>query len=256
MREDLADFYGEIQHLDHSVGRVLAELEARKLLDNTIVVFMGDNGSALFRGKGTLYERGLNVPLIVRFPKKEQAGTVCPELISGEDIAPTLLQLAGAQPDPAMTGRSFAAARTSQLSPIHPYVFAERGPHGNGFPNGSNTFDLGRVVIGKRYKLVFNVLWQLPYTPVDFNGSDMWKELVSMNEKSQLPEPFKTLYFKPQHPVFELFDLETDPNELTNLAGKSELKQVEHDLKTALNEWMLLNRDYLPLPLRPTPPTR
>jgi hypothetical protein len=76
------------------VGLLLEELEKRGELDNTVIVFMGDNGAALFRGKGTLYEAGLNVPLIVRFPEKVKAGSVYEELISGEDIAPTLLDFA------------------------------------------------------------------------------------------------------------------------------------------------------------------
>lgn len=250
VREDLADFYGEVQDLDQSIGAVIAELEVKKLLDNTIIVFMGDNGSALFRGKGTLYERGLNVPLIVRFPKKEMAGTVCNQLISGEDIAPTLLEWASLAPDPAMTGKSFAQVRQQTLSPIHDYVFAERGAHGNGFPENSALFDLGRVVIGQRYKLIFNALWQIPYHPVDFGSQPFWVELTKENQQNQLAEPFKTLFFRPQRPVFELFDLEKDPLELNNLAGSPVYKAIEYELKVALNKWMLLNRDYLPLPLR------
>jgi N-sulfoglucosamine sulfohydrolase len=252
LREDLADHYAEIQDLDYHVGQVLDELDRRKLLDNTVIVFMGDNGSAVLRGKGTLYERGLNVPLVLRLPGKRGQGTVCHELISGEDLAPTLLELAGLKPDSAMTGRSFASVASNPTQPLHPYVFAERGPHGAGFPGSTASFDLGRVVIGKRYKLIYNVLWQLPYDPVDFNSHPLWQDLVRQNHQNTLAEPFKTLLFQPQRSVFELFDLQTDPHERTNLAEQPDVKAVEYELKKALDKWMLLNRDYLPLPLRPS----
>jgi N-sulfoglucosamine sulfohydrolase len=161
-----------------------------------------------------------------------------------------LLGWAGLAPDPAMTGKSFAQVRQQTLPPIHDYVFAERGAHGNGFPENSSLFDLGRVVIGQRYKLIFNALWQIPYHPVDFGSQPFWIELKEQNQQNQLAEPFKTLFFRPQRPVFELFDLEKDPLELNNLAGNPAHKAIEYELKVALNKWMLLNRDYLPLPLR------
>jgi arylsulfatase A-like enzyme len=157
----LAGHYGEIQRLDYHIGLLIDELEERGQLDNTVIVFMGDNGAELFRGKGTLYERGLNVPLIVRFPEKLKPGVVYQELISGEDIAPMLL---------------------------------------------------------------------------DFAGLPMWKELGQMASEGRLEEPWNSIYFSPERPMFALYDLEKDPDEL----------------KEALHEWMILNQDYLPLPVPPS----
>ncbi len=252
VRKDLAGHYGEIQRLDYNVGLLLDELKERGELDNTVIVFMGDNGAALFRGKGTLYETGLNVPLIVRFPGKVKAGSVYQKLISGEDLAPTLLDFAGLNPLQEMTGKTFKPLLEGEKYDGHKYVFAERGPHGSGPPTGSDAFDLSRCVIGDRYKLIYRALWQLPFKPVDFVGQPMWKELQQMSLDGELEEPWNSLYFSPERPVFDLYDLEKDPHELNNLAGNAEFARIEEELKEALQEWMILNQDHIPLPVPPS----
>lgn len=252
VREDLAGHYGEIQRLDYHVGLLLIELEERGQLDNTVMVFMGDNGAALFRGKGTLYETGLNVPLIVRFPDKVKAGSAYQELISGEDIAPTLLDFAGLDPLPEMTGISFKPLMAGEDYEGHRYVYAERGPHGSGLPTSTGAFDLSRCIIGERYKLIYRTLWQLPYHPVDFAGLPMWTELREMASGGELEEPWNSLYFSPERPMFDLYDLAEDPHELNNLAGNPDFAEIEEALKEALHEWMILNQDYLPLPVPPS----
>lgn len=252
VRADFAKYYDEIARFDGTFGIILDELKKRGVSDNTIVVFQGDNGASQFRGKGTLYEYGLNVPLIIRWPGKTKAGSVSSELISGEDLAPTFLEACGAKPLKEMTGRSFLKLLTGDASYTErQYVFAERGAHGSGLPTGTSPFDLGRVVIGKRYKLIYNALWQLPYQPVDFAMTPMWKELTEMNKDGKLSPLHSRLLFSPTRPMFELFDLESDPNEFTNLIGKPEHAALEKELKARLQEWMILERDYLPLPIPP-----
>jgi arylsulfatase A-like enzyme len=252
VRQDFARYYDEISRFDGNFKAVLDELKARGLSDNTIVVFQGDNGAAQFRGKGTLYEYGVNVPLIVRWPGQVKAGSVSNELISGEDIAPTFLEACGVKPLKEMTGRSFLKLLRGDVTyQARQYVFAERGAHGSGLPNGTSPFDLGRVVVGKRYKLIYNALWQLPYQPVDFAGQPFWKELEQMNKDGKLSALHSRLLFSPTRPMFELFDLESDPNEFANLIGKPEHAAIEQELKAKLQEWMILERDYLPLPIPP-----
>ncbi|MCI0392294.1 MAG: sulfatase [Acidobacteria bacterium] len=253
VRADFGRYYDEIARFDGSFAEVLEELNKRGLAENTIVVFMGDNGAAQFRGKGTLYEYGVNVPLIVRWPGKVKAGAVSRELISGEDLAPTFLEACGRQPLKEMTGRSFLKLLRGESYTGRQYVFSERGAHGSGLPTGTSPFDLGRVVIGKRYKLIYNALWQLPYQPVDFAGDVFWKELQQMNKDGKLSPLLSRLYFSPARPMFELFDLEADPNEFNNLIGGEEHATIERELKAALQEWMILERDYLPLPVPPNP---
>ncbi len=251
VRQDFARYYDEIARFDGFFATVLAELDKRGLAENTLVVFAGDNGASQFRGKGTLYEYGVRVPLLVRWPGKVKAGAVRKELISGEDFAPTFLEACGLKPLPEMTGRSFLKLLRGEPYTERRYVFAERGAHGSGLPTGTTPFDLGRVVIGQRYKLIYTALWQLPYQPVDFAGDAFWKELQQMHKDGKLPAEMSRLYFSPTRPMFELFDLEADPNEFKNLIDSPEHAAVARELKAALQEWMILERDYLPLPVPP-----
>jgi N-sulfoglucosamine sulfohydrolase len=255
VREDFARYYDEIARFDGDFGKVLKELEDRKLSDNTLVLFMGDNGASQFRGKGTLYEFGVRVPLLIRWPGKVKPGQVADDLVSGEDIAPTLLESVGQTPPREMTGQSFLKALNGTPFIGRKLVFAERGAHGSGLPNNSAAFDLGRCVVTKQHKLIYNALWQIPYTPVDFAGDAHWKELQQMHKDDKLPAELSKLYFAEKRPMFELYDLEADPAEMANLAGKKETEEVEKRLKAALQRWMILERDFLPLPV-PPPPNR
>ncbi len=253
VREDFARYYDEIAHFDIFFGEVMAELEKRGLAENTIVGFMGDNGCSQFRGKGTLNEFGIHVPLLVRWPGNVKPGSSSSELISGEDLAPTFLEAAGLQPLPEMTGKSFVKLLRGEPFEGRKFTFAERGAHGSSLPGTSSAFDLGRVVVGKTHKLIYNALGQLPYHPVDFAGDAFWKELVQMHEAGRLDSQTEKMYFSPTRPMFELYDLSNDPSEFDNLAGKPKVAAIEKELKAAMQEWMILQRDFLPLPVNPDP---
>jgi arylsulfatase A-like enzyme len=249
VREDFARYYDEIARLDGYFAQVLAELDKRGIAENTIVVFMGDNGAAQWRGKGTLNEFGIHVPLLVRWPGVTRGGTTSAELISGEDLAPTLLEACGQKPLKEMTGRSFAALLKGERFEGRKYVFAERGPHGSGLPGTSSAFDMGRVVVGRTHKLIYNALYHLPYDAVDFGQSPMFKEVRDLAKEKKLPEPLNALYDGRPRAMIEVYDLANDPFELTNLAGRPEAAEAERELRAALVEWMTLQRDVLPLPV-------
>lgn len=251
VREDFARYYDEIARLDGCIGEVLAELDRRGLEQNTLVAFMGDNGAAQLRGKGTLYEFGIRVPLLIRWPGVVQPGSVSDHLVSGEDLAPTFLQAAGLAPPDEMTGRSFLALLRGRPFEGRTYVFSQRGAHGSGLPRDSATLDLSRCVVSKRYKLIYNALWQIPYQPVDFAGDPFWKELEQLNAAGKLPPELSRIYFSPARPMFELYDLQNDLWEFENLAGKKHAAAIEQELKVALSEWMILQRDFLPIPIPP-----
>ena len=252
VREDFARYYDEISRFDGDFGTVLAELAKRGLDKNTIVLVAGDNGASQFRGKGTLNEFGVHCPLIVRLPHgREGLKESYSHLISGEDLAPTILEAAGVDVPNEMTGKSFFPLLHRQPYEPRAFTFAERGAHGSGLPQNSAAFDIGRCVVSNTHKLIYNVLWQLPYSPVDFAGDEMWKELVALNADGKLPAEIAKFYFTPTRPMFELYDLANDPHELKNLAGTKEVVVVEKELKAALQEWMILNRDFAPLPVPP-----
>ena len=251
VRKDLAQHYGEIMRLDMHVGEVLNELKQRGIADNTIVIFMGDNGAALLRGKGTLYDLGLHVPLIVAGPGI-LSGANSRALVSGIDIAPTVLELAGLTVPGSMTGKSFRPALRGEAYNGHEYIFGVRVPHGTSLPKNTSAFDLGRTVFNDRYKLIYNTLWQLPYSPVDFGGQPVWKELQAMEQQGALALKYKQALFAEPRSMFELYDLEQDPDEFNNLSGDPEYAAIEQQLKEVLHEWMMVYQDYLPLPIPPS----
>jgi len=256
VREDFARYLDEVSRFDLDVGTILAELAQRGLLDNTLVIIGGDNGGALFRGKGTLYDLGLRVPFVVHWPDHVPAGKTSAAILSGEDLAPTMLEAAGIPVSKEMTGKSFLPLLKGKEAAQRKFVFAQRGAHGSGLPGNSAAFDLSRCAISERYKLIYNALGHLPYHPVDFAGDPMWKEVKSMHDAGKLPERLSKLYFTTPRPMFELYDLKDDPDELRNLYNSAEHTQVQRGHLEALHEWMILQRDFVPLPIPPDAPAK
>jgi arylsulfatase A-like enzyme len=251
LREDLAAYYGEIQRFDESVGKLLDELTKRGLDKNTLVIFIGDNGGALIRGKGTLHRLGIHVPLIARFPGVIKPSQVSNALVSGLDIAPTILTAAGIPIPKEFAGKSLLPAFQGTPYAGHEYIYSARSAHGGGLPTSTDHFDLGRTVFNQKYKLIYNALWQLPYTPVDFKTQPFWLDLLQKHEDGRLDKKWDDLLFSKTRPLFELYDLEKDIEEFNNLSGRPEFASIEKELKDKLQEWMILNKDYLPLPLEP-----
>ncbi|HEY9562041.1 MAG TPA: sulfatase, partial [Anseongella sp.] len=249
LRQDLAAYYAEIRQLDKRIGLILRELKTRGQMENTLIIFMGDNGAALLRGKGTLYQTGLRVPFIVRWDREIKSGFVSDALLSGEDLAPTVLEIAGLQPGRQMSGNSFKGLLTGGSYAPNDFVFAQRGAHADMLPRTTVAFDLSRCVIGPRYKLIYNVLPTLPYAPVDMSGNPFWKELAVLNNSGKLDSTFRRLFFARPRPMFELFDLERDPFELNNLYGDDQVAGPQQQLLEALNRWMIRYQDFVPLPI-------
>jgi N-sulfoglucosamine sulfohydrolase len=251
VRSDLARYYDEVAAMDEEFQWVMDILENRGLANNTLVVFIGDNGYAFPHGKGSLYDPGLNTPLIVRWPGKVRPGTCSSELISGEDITPTLLETAGAPVPREITGRSFLKLLAGETFEGRKYIFAERGPHGSFDENTqADGFDLSRCVRSQRFKLIYNCTTHQVYQPIDSNVEPYWKTMVNLYKEDQLAPKYVRAYFTTPRPVFELYDLENDPGELNNLAGDHESAEIERELNAALQEKMILDYDYLPLPAK------
>lgn len=251
MREQLADYCGEVNRVDLHVKAVLDVLEKKGLLDSTLIVFCGDNGAALPHGKGSLYDPGCNVPLVVRWPGHVKAGGDSRALLSGEDLAPTLLAAAGLPPGEKMSGASFLPLLTGGDYVPRKHVFTERGPHGSApvtVNMTNNGYDLSRAVRSERYKFIYNCTPWVPYAPVDSANGSAWTQIKAAQAEGKLAAGVSATYFTTPRPVYELYDLEADPSELNNLSGKPEVAAIERELRVALAEKMILDFDYLPLP--------
>ncbi|OYW31382.1 MAG: hypothetical protein B7Z47_01235, partial [Chthoniobacter sp. 12-60-6] len=204
-------------------------------------------------GKGSLHDPGLNVPLLAWWPGVIKPGGDSSTLISGEDIAPTCLEAAGVPVPERISGVSFLPLlKGAKFDKERQHIFAERGPHGSATFNESTTasgVDYSRCVRSARYKLIYNVTPNMRYTPVDSAGDPVWQGIVKAHEDKTLATEFETLWFTSPRPVYELYDLSEDPDELHNLYGQKGLEAATLELKTALQKKMILDFDYLPLPL-------
>lgn len=253
LRDDLARYCDEVARLDSEFAQVLTVLEARGLSENTIVIFTSDNGMALPRGKGALHEPGVRVPLLIRWPGVIPPGTRSGTLISAEDFAPTFLDIAGLAPDPEMSGHSFGPLlRGEQFTP-RTHLFAMRGPHGSSIYDEtilSSGYDLGRTVRDARYKLIINYTPFMRYAPTDSALDPGWLAVLASREAGTLAEEFEKRFFSSPRPISEFYDLQKDPDELNNLAGDPEYADAERALRVALHRKMILDHDFLPLPLR------
>lgn len=248
VRTDYARYLSEVRDLDTGFGIIEKILNERGLKENTIVIFMGDNGEALLRGKGTLYSRGLNVPLLIRWPGHIQAGRKSDVLISGEDLGPTILDAVGLKANNKMTGISFLPALQNKDYQQRTMCYAERGWH-HGPINRIDGFDLSRSITTKRYNFIYNAIPDRTFAPVGMVKENIaWEAIQKANENGNLSEMHKKLYFSKERPVFELYDLKNDPMEINNLAGSESVKALETKLRQEMDKWMIRVSDYLPLP--------
>jgi len=247
VRLDYARYLADVRDLDRGFGMVMKLLKDRGLDKNTIVIFIGDNGESLLRGKGTLYRRGLNVPLIIRWPDHVKPGSTSNVLVSGEDVAPTILAAAGIEPAKGMTGISFLPVLLGQAFRGRDYLFAERGFHAGPITR-TDGFDLSRSVVSLRYNFIYNTLPDRAYWPVDMDEKNIaWEAVVKAHEAGTLPKDQDARYFSKPRPTFELYDLEVDPFELHNLTGQDSVKNVEEELRKKMDRWMVREGDSLPL---------
>lgn len=248
VREDLADYYDAIARLDAQTGELFRELERRGLMENTMVVFTGDNGMPFPRAKGTLYEAGINVPLLVWWPGHTKAGVVNRSLVAHVDLPATWLEVAGVAKPAKMQGQSMLGLIQGAEYRERECVFAERNWHDN--------FDPTRTVVFGRYKLVYNMNPTRGYRPIkDLRQSPTWESIVEEYDASRLEPKHQTL-FEPSRPLWEMYDLERDPEERRNLAGDPEKAGLFEELKVRLSNWMHETFDFLPPPYRNYPARR
>lgn len=238
VRADLAQYWDEIRRMDAAIGRVLATLEQKGVADDTLVIFTGDHGFPFPRGKGTLYEGGSRVPLIVRWPGKVRAKSVTAALTGGVDLAPTWLEAAGVSVPPKMQGKSLVPVLTGRTPSVREAVFAERNWHNHSDPQ--------RSVTTARYKLIYNGRPERSYHPTsDIAASPSWLSYLYEGIRGRLNEDLRRL-LAPSRPFLEFYDLEADPHEFHNLAEDPRYAddRIRHEM--LLSDWMHETLDYLP----------
>jgi arylsulfatase A-like enzyme len=224
-RRDLAAFQGSIRQMDQGVGRILAALDELGIADTTLVIFATDHGAAMPRAKCTLYDPGIEVALLWRWPAGgAPAGRVVTEMVSNVDVAPSLLEAIGLPIPSNVHGQSFWPLVTGQPSTPRSEIFAEKTFH--------TYYEPMRAVRTARHKLIvnFEVSTRVD-VPTDIRESPIY--------------PLMLAELGGVRPPVELYDLEQDPWEHRNLAEDPEYAAVQSDLRQRLLAWMQTTDDPL-----------
>lgn len=252
VRNDVADYYWEVQRFDREVGEALKMLEDIGELDNTIVVVTGDHGMPFPRCKGNLYDSGSRVPLVIRYPAWTSGGREILDFVSLTDLAPTFLELAGEDIPCEMTGRSLASLlksegsgwidsdRKSVLIGKERHVPSQEAPDSGGTPM--------RAIRTQDFLLIHNFIperWPagtpnyeeafIPgtwYGDVD-NGPTKTYMIDHKNDSPTHQRLFDLAFGK--RPEWELYDIHLDPEQLHNVADDPRYAEVKSDLEAKLH---------------------
>lgn len=229
VRNDVLDYYYEVERFDREVGEMLALLDRKGLSQNTLVVITGDNGWPFPRSKAYLYDRGVHVPLAVRWPAQVPGGRVVDDFISLADLAPTFLDAAGLPALPEMSARSFldvlVSDKQGRIDSARDRVVVGLEKHGPLFPMRSlRTHQYSYI----RY-----------FIPGPYACTDSGPALEFLKRHADDPQyqQMAALCFG-EHPAEELYDLAKDPQELVNVAADPAYAQVRSQMAADLETYL------------------
>lgn len=243
-RKDLASYYNEVTRFDHYVGVMMKALADEKLLDNTLVFVLADNGRPFPRAKTRLHDSGMKTALVAHWPARiKQPGTSCDNLVSSIDITSTLLAAAGAKPLPSMQGVSLLPTFDDPAASVRQHAFSEHNWH--------DYEAHGRAVRSGNYLYIRN---QRPQTawqgPADSVASPSHQSLLARRAVGKLTAAQQDVFLAPR-PIEELYLTPTDPVQLENLAANPAHAAAKERLAQLLDQWIQQTGDAVPDDLSP-----
>lgn len=230
VKKDMTDFVSNVKELDHHIGKIQSLVDSSSIKENTLIIFTVDHGIPMPRQKCTLYDPGIAVPLIMHMPTTIQGGRTVEDLVSNIDILPTLLDLAGADIPSDVQGNSVAGVLLEgskfDYTPRE-HINAELTFHDMGF----NPIRCIRTNQWKYIKnlVPFDVLFEMP--------DDISQSLSGKAYIEDHPE------YHSRRSDEELYDLESDPNEIRNLANNPQFAKIKEELSSILMEFLKTTND-------------
>lgn len=216
VRLDWAKYLDQMEYMDNEVGMIIQELKDKGIFDNTIIIFIGDNGRCNIRGKGYLFDPGLHVPLIVNWPNGIKGKQVRDDVVSTTDITATILDFAGIETPKYMTGKSFMKQDFKRK-----YVYSARDLW-------DEVMEKSRSLSSSKYKYIRN---DKPEIPWDAHQAylEFYRPAVHSMRKLKFEGKLndtEAYFFSDTKPAEQLYDLENDPDETKNLADIPEYKTI------------------------------
>lgn len=229
-REEIAQYYQSVSRIDQGFGKLMKMLQESGKANNTIVMYISDNGMAFPGAKTTVYEPGIKLPCIIKDPTNSTKGITNNAMISWVDLTPTILDMAKVDyNEKDFHGKSFKN------------IVEKENPKGWNEIYASHTFHEitmyypMRVVRSDNYKLIWNIAWRLEYPfASDLWASSTWQGIHRNNVAAFGPKKVKDFLFRPE---FELYDLDKDPKELNNLAIQTGFEKVLETMKTKMKTY-------------------
>jgi N-sulfoglucosamine sulfohydrolase len=239
LKDATANYYNCMMRLDTYIGDLINALKESGKYNNTLIVYIGDHGADILRGKRTSYEGGVRIPMIISWPGVEIENTRLNELANTIDLYPTFLEAAGLPVPEYLPGKSLLPLLEGKKTEWRTLLFTEYHVHSNHNPYPQ------RTVRNKRYKLIWNPLSGTENPGYEFTLS----HIVKIDEEELLkeadPKIKKAYLLMKNPPEYELYDLETDPYEMKNLSDDKDYKDVFKYLKEELRNWQQQTDDPL-----------
>ena len=229
-RKDIRQVYSNIVAMDRQVGEILDQLEEDGLLNSTIIFWYSDHGGPLPRQKRLLYDSGIHLPLIIRFPDQFRAGEIDDQLISFVDFKSTILSLAGIEPPNYVDGRAFLGVYANTPNRNYIHAAADRF---------DSEYDMIRAARDNQFKYLRNFYPEKPYyLPLTYREQmPVMQELLRMRDADQL-NTTQAEWFRTSKEEEELFDVVNDPYELNNIAADPSYAEKLAELRQELDSWM------------------
>lgn len=233
VREEFGRYLAEITYYDGQVGEILARLDRHGLRDNTLVMVVSEQGNAFPFAKWTCYDHGLQSAMIVRWPGRVASGAVTRAMVEYVDVTPTFIEAAGGDPVPGLDGRSFLPVLLGKANRHKDHVYGIMTTRG--IINGSDAYAI-RSVRGERFKLILNLNHESEFT----NACTQSGLYDSMRAKAETGDAVaRRLVQAYQHrPRLELYDIKSDPLEMTNIADDPRHASTIAGLRERLESWM------------------
>ncbi len=250
-RQCRAEYYTDVTLMDGILGKVLAAAKNHGFDDNTLVLYTSDQGANWPFAKWCVYDAGLRVPFMVRWPGKVKADTVTDAMVSFCDILPTCVQVAGGKPPADIDGRGFLDVLTGKTDKHRKHVFGTHTGYTTGF-NGVNNHSPARTIITPTHQYILNLdsgrVFDTHITgckPTSRWYVAFWDSWVA---KAKTDPAAKAIVDAYRHrPVEELYDLRSDPYERKNLADDPEYARMKATMRKQIDAWRKQQEDDVPL---------